>query len=148
MTPQYKFKLHTIFEHWPYEKVIIAETEERARFQYWQTYKTKFTLMSTAAFMKFVRCENLGVFDITQLYSKEKHFKKMQKFRKLDFAYMGMRVQVAGMWGMIVGNWKTNLFVLFDGEIEKHNCHPYWEIAYYDEEGNVVRDFRRGEYAI
>ena len=56
---------------------------------------------------------------------------------------MGMRVNVAGMWGTIVGNWKTNLFVLFDGEIEKHNCHPYWEIAYYDDEGNVVRNYQK-----
>ncbi len=23
-------------------------------------------------------------------------------------------------------------------ELEKHNCHSYWEIAYYDHEGNVV----------
>ncbi|SCN04020.1 Protein of unknown function [Bacillus wiedmannii] len=40
---------------------------------------------------------------------------------------------------MIVGNWKTNLLVLFDGELEKHHGHPNWEIAYYyDDEGNVV----------
>ncbi|MCC0768571.1 hypothetical protein [Bacillus cereus group sp. BfR-BA-01346] len=23
-------------------------------------------------------------------------------------------------------------------ELEMHNCHPYWEIAYYDDEDNVV----------
>ncbi|WP_342719454.1 hypothetical protein AAG068_12155 [Bacillus paramycoides] len=28
-------------------------------------------------------------------------------------------------WGTIVGNWKTNLLVLFNGELEKHHCHPY-----------------------
>ncbi|MGR5927794.1 hypothetical protein ACT7C2_06135 [Bacillus pacificus] len=44
----------------------------------------------------------------------------------------------------IVGNWKTDLFVLFDGEIEKHNCHPYWEIAYYNDEGNVVQKLPEG----
>jgi len=51
-------------------------------------------------------------------------------------------------WDTIVGNWKTNLFVLLDGELEKHNCHPYWEIAYYDDEGNVVRSYLKGLYAI
>ncbi|WP_235676330.1 hypothetical protein [Bacillus mycoides] len=56
-----------------------------------------------------------------------------------------MRVNVAGKWGTIVGNWKTNLF---DGEIEAYNCHPYWEIAYFDEEGNVVHSCQKGEYAI
>ncbi len=23
-------------------------------------------------------------------------------------------------------------------ELEMHNCHPYWEIAYYDDEDNAV----------
>ncbi|EEL61485.1 hypothetical protein COD78_15550 [Bacillus cereus] len=104
--------------------------------------------MPMAEFMKFVKCENEGVFDIKRMYSTEQAFKKMQNFRNLHFAYMGMRVNVADMWGTIVGNWKTNLFVLFDGEIEKHNCHPYWEIAYYDDEGNVVRNYQKGEYAV
>lgn len=72
----------------------------------------------------------------------------MQNFRNLHFAYMGMRVNVAGKGGTVGGNGKTNLFVLFDGEIEKHGCHPYWEIAYYDDEKNVVRSYQKGEYAI
>ncbi|MGR5982215.1 hypothetical protein ACT7CN_09580 [Bacillus cereus] len=42
------------------------------------------------------------------------------------------------MGGTNVGNCKINLLVLFDGELEKHNCHPYWEITYYDDEGNAV----------
>ncbi|MEI2312555.1 hypothetical protein V8V79_22040 [Bacillus nitratireducens] len=72
----------------------------------------------------------------------------MQNHRNLHFAYMGMRVNVAGKWGAIVRNWKTNLLVLFDGEIEAYNGHPYWEIAYFDEEGNVVHSCQKGEYAI
>ena len=144
----YKFKLTTIFEQWPNEEYVVAETEGKARFLYWQKFRTKLLTIPMAEFMKFVKCENEGVFDIKRMYSTEQEFKKMQNFRKLHFAYMGMRVNVAGMWGTIVGNWKTNLFVLFDGEIEKHNCHPYWEIAYYDDEGNVVRNYQKGEYAV
>ncbi len=34
--------------------------------------------------------------------------------------------------------WKLILLVLFDGELEKHNRHPNWEIAYYEGEGNAV----------
>ncbi|HGH7180721.1 MFS transporter [Bacillus luti] len=144
----YKYKLTTIFEHWPNEEYVVAETEGKARFLYWQKFRAKFLTMPMVEFMKFVKCENEGVFDIKRMYSAEQAFKKMQNFRNLHFAYMGMRVNVAGMWGTIVGNWKTNLFVLFDGEIEKHNCHPFWEIAYYDDEGNVVRSYQKGEYAI
>ncbi|OSX93245.1 hypothetical protein BTJ45_01958 [Bacillus mycoides] len=40
------------------------------------------------------------------------------------------------------------MLVLFDGEIEAYNGHPYWEIAYFDEEGNVVHSCQKGEYAI
>ncbi|WP_189644886.1 hypothetical protein [Bacillus thuringiensis] len=57
-------------------------------------------------------------------------------------------MEVAGMRGVIVRNWKTHLFVLFDGGIEKHNCHHFLEIAYYDDEGNVVRSYQKGEYAV
>ncbi|WP_000261172.1 MFS transporter [Bacillus cereus] len=148
MVVLYKFKLTTIFEQWPNEEYVVAETEGKARFLYWQKFRTKLLTMPMAEFMKFVKCENEGVFDIKRMYSTEQAFKKMQNFRNLHFAYMGMRVNVADMWGTIVGNWKTNLFVLFDGEIEKHNCHPYWEIAYYDDEGNVVRNYQKGEYAV
>lgn len=148
MAVLYKYKFTTIFEHWPNEKVVVAETEERARFLYWQQFRTRFITIPMTEFMKFVRCENEGVLDIRQMFSAEKAFKKMQKFRKLDFAYMGMRVNVTGKWGTIIGNWKTNLFILFDGEVEPYNCHPHWEIAYYDDEGNVVRDYQKGEYAI
>ncbi|UOX98396.1 MFS transporter [Bacillus cereus] len=148
MVVLYKFKLTTIFEQWPNEEYVVAETEGKARFLYWQKFRTKLLTMPMAEFMKFVKCENEGVFDIKRMYSTEQVFKKMQNFRNLHFAYMGMRVNVAGMWGTIVGNWKTNLFVLFDGEIEKHNSHPYWEIAYYDDEGNVVRNYQKGEYAV
>lgn len=125
---------------------MIAETEEKARFLYWEKFKKKFETMPMTEFMKFVKCENEGGFN--NHYGNEKSFEKMQKFRNLHFAYSGMRVNVAGMWGTIVGNWKTNLFVLFDGEIEPHNCHPFWEIAYYDDEGNVIRSYQKGEYAI
>ena len=52
--------------------------------------------MLMTEFMKFVKCENEGVFDIKQMYSAEKAFKKMQNHRNLHFAYMGMRVNVAG----------------------------------------------------
>ncbi|WJE54867.1 hypothetical protein QRE66_11975 [Bacillus cereus] len=50
--------------------------------------------------------------------------------------------------GTIVGNYKTNLFVVLDGDFEKCNVHPWWEIAYFDEEGNIVRDYRKGVYAV
>lgn len=101
--------------------------------------------MLIAEFMKFVKCENEDVFDIKRMYSAG--FQENVKLSQPPFCLHG-RANVAGMWGTIVWNWKTHLFVLFDGEIEKHNCHHFWEIAYYDDEGNVVRSYQKGEYAV
>ncbi|KKZ92717.1 hypothetical protein B4147_1953 [Bacillus wiedmannii] len=38
------------------------------------------------------------------MYSGEKAFKKMQNYRNPHFNYMGMRVNVAGVWGLFVIN--------------------------------------------
>ncbi|MGR5874517.1 hypothetical protein ACT7DH_10485 [Bacillus pacificus] len=82
--------------------------------------------------MKFVTCENEGVFDSKRMYSAEQAFKK----------------NVAGMWGTrSLETGKLIYSFCSMGEIEKHNCHPYWEIAYYNDEGNVVRSYQKGEYA-
>ncbi|KXY07629.1 hypothetical protein A6279_12235 [Bacillus wiedmannii] len=88
----YKFELTTIFEHWSNEKIIVAETESKTSYLYWQQFRIKFITMSMAEFMKFVKCENEGVFDIKRMYSAEQAFKKMQNYCNLHFAYMGMRV--------------------------------------------------------
>ncbi|EOO16517.1 MULTISPECIES: hypothetical protein [Bacillus cereus group] len=60
--------------------------------------------MPMTEFMKFAKCENEDFFDIKQMYSAEKAFKKMQNHGNPHFAYMGIRVNVAGKWGTIVGN--------------------------------------------
>ncbi|MGQ5528592.1 hypothetical protein [Bacillus sp. CGMCC 1.60114] len=72
----------------------------------------------------------------------------MCKRRKIEFAYLGMRVEIIGKVGTIVGNWKTNLYVVFDGDSNKYNVHPHWEIAYFDENGRVVKEYQKGVYAI
>ncbi|AIE79387.1 Major facilitator superfamily MFS_1 [Bacillus cereus] len=56
---------------------MVAETEGKARFLYWRKFRTKFLIMPMAEFMKFVTCENEGVFDSKRMYSAEQAFKKM-----------------------------------------------------------------------
>ncbi|KFN01950.1 hypothetical protein [Bacillus clarus] len=93
-------------ERWLCRKVNTAETEERAKYNYYLEFKNAFFTMSAQEFLKYVKCENLGFADITQLYGKEKHFRRVCRYRKIDFTYQGMRVQVAGRIGTIVGNYK------------------------------------------
>ncbi|CAM4390605.1 hypothetical protein BAMA_15525 [Bacillus manliponensis] len=148
MTPLYKFQLSTIFEGWKCECILTADSEERAKQMYYQKFSEGQFEMPYQEFVKFIQCKYLEHVDITQVFSKEKLFQKMCEQRKIPFAYMGMRVEVTGRMGTIVGSWKKNLYVVFDGNPDKFNCNPWWEIAYFDEDGNVVRDYRKGAYTL
>ncbi len=71
---------------------------------------------------------------------------RVAKYRGVPFVKAGMRCQVGESGGSIVGhNASANFDVLFeDGPYKGQtlNCHPLWEIAYYDTDGNVLADFR------
>jgi hypothetical protein len=61
-----------------------------------------------------------------------------------------MEVDVSGKRGVIVGgNSSLNLQVLFDFEKQPYtaNCHPWYETVYYDNNGNIVADYREGKVA-
>ena len=69
-------------------------------------------------------------------------------YRGVPFVKAGMAVIVDGASGVIVGcNSSANWDVLFDEGTRFPclvlNCHPTWEIAYLDESGDVIRDFRK-----
>jgi len=40
-------------------------------------------------------------------------------------------------------NRSSNLNVLFDDSEEESNCHPTWEICYFDKNMNILKDFRK-----
>jgi hypothetical protein len=74
--------------------------------------------------------------------------RRTAEYRGVPFVRAGMRVQVDGDWGVIVGhNDSANWDVLFDDDSRYKgqvlNCHPMWEIAYYDNSGEIIRDFRK-----
>jgi hypothetical protein len=72
--------------------------------------------------------------------------KSVAEHRGVPFATAGMRVLVGQSSGRIVGgNSSMNFDVLFDDgpyKGERLNCHPRWEMAYFDDDGNVLADFR------
>ena len=54
-----------------------------------------------------------------------------------------MRISVNGKLGTIVGgNDGLNLDVVMDGNWHTSNCHPWWETIYYDNNKNVLADYR------
>ena len=73
-------------------------------------------------------------------------FLRTATYRGVPFARIGMRVSVGGEFGRIVGNNSSaNFNVLFDDDSryggEVLNCHPNWEITYYDDDGLVIEQY-------
>lgn len=83
--------------------------------------------------------------------TKAKQFiKDMIRCRGIDFAQLGMLVEVYGDLGTIVGiNGSANLDVVFANQLKygkhKHNCHPTCEVKYFDKAGNVIADYTKAE---
>ncbi|MEC3273626.1 hypothetical protein P9Z89_24095, partial [Bacillus thuringiensis] len=60
----------------------------------------------------------------------------------------GMRVEVQGRTGTIVGNCKNDLFVVLDDNPHKFRFNPHWEIVYFNNDGEIIKDYRKGAYAL
>lgn len=79
--------------------------------------------------------------------SKQQQFiESMKRCRGIDFARIGMMVEVYGELGTIVGmNGSANLDVVFANQLKygkhKHNCHPTCEVRYFDNNGKVIADY-------
>ena len=68
------------------------------------------------------------------------------KRRGVPFVRAGMRVRVGDEWGVIVNsNSSANWDVLFDKSSRFServmNCHPHSQIAYFDESGELIKEF-------
>jgi len=79
--------------------------------------------------------------------SKDKQFiADMIRCRGIDFARIGMMVEVYGDLGTIVGmNGSANLDVVFTNQLKygkyKHNCHPTCEVKYFNADGEVIAEY-------
>ncbi|UPY96239.1 hypothetical protein [Pectobacterium sp. 21LCBS03] len=78
---------------------------------------------------------------------KEKQFiDDMIRCRGIDFARIGMMVEVYGDIGTITGmNGSANLDVVFTNQLKygkhAHNCHPTDRVKYFDADGKVIADY-------
>lgn len=68
----------------------------------------------------------------------------VKKQRGLPFVKIGMKVQSTynGKFGYITGgNMSGNLQIRFEGKNHSENYHPHWEIKYFDDKGNVIKEY-------
>ena len=79
--------------------------------------------------------------------SKAEQFQEeLIRRRGIEFARLGMMVEVNGDMGTIEGiNGSANLDVRFTNQLKHgehlHNCHPTWTVKYFDEEGATIAHF-------
>lgn len=71
---------------------------------------------------------------------------EMQRLRGIDFAFIGMQIEMDGDIGTIVGmNVRANLDVTFANQAKygkhKHNVHPTWRMKYFDATGALIAHF-------
>ncbi|WP_135552066.1 hypothetical protein [Paenibacillus cymbidii] len=122
---------------------VQAATSGKAKYAYWHYLQDGLWEEPFGEVVRHLRCKLVGKFKVSDLFGNPDSFAHVIKMRNLPFAYMGMRIEVAGQMGTIVGsNRSGNLDVCFDGRHYGENCHPWWETRYFDRNGNVIRDYR------
>lgn len=120
----------------------IGATAGKAKYQFFLDHEYG-DLMTFGDFLKSVECRLVHKFHPRDLFGDIEQFYRVKEYRDIGFAFMGMRVEVDGRPGTIVGaNSSANLDVCFDGESWRSNCHPWWRVKYFDNFGNIVREYR------
>ncbi|MDR1981516.1 MAG: hypothetical protein LBQ39_07860 [Tannerellaceae bacterium] len=68
-------------------------------------------------------------------------FDHVRKSRGMEFLERNMRVEIDGKQGVVVGHSNSGLTAKLDNGREV--CfHPTWKIVYFDNDGNIVADYR------
>lgn len=116
--------------------VVTALTRSKARYQRYLDLNEAWEIPITA-----IRVRSLGPVGIVQ--PMRLHRTAIQ--RGLEFVHAGMAIEVEGHRGVIADcNDSANWDVLFTEGPHKGqtlNCHPTWKTRYFDEHGNLIREF-------
>lgn len=131
------YEVGVIGKEW--RTVVHAMTAGKAKYLYLLDIRDCYEGIS----FKHLTCRSLGA------PRTDDGFLKTAKYRGVPFARIGMRVEVEGSSGLIVGkNSSANFDVLFtDGKHKggRYNCHPNWMFRYFDESGNIIAEYRDGK---
>jgi hypothetical protein len=128
-------------------KRYIAKTPGKAKYQHAQYLHDELSYGDGIFIMlKSMRYRKIGEAHVGVYFKDNDTFQNVRKSRGIEFAYLGMKVEVNGKVGVIVGgNQSLNLDVLFYyGTKDQYigNCHPWWKMKYFDINGNVIREYK------
>lgn len=125
-------------------KTFQAATPGKAKYKAYKYYSCDGEFFDFGDFLKDLVCRCIGKSKQSDFFSCEDQFERVKKNRSIPFAFQGMRVEVDGKPGFITGgNMSGNIDVLFDGWEHVSNCHPHWDIKYFDRKKNVVAEYGR-----
>lgn len=121
----------------------IAETAGKAKYQFFKSHEIDDS-MEFGDFVCCVSCKLVRKFRVSDLFTSDlESFDKMKKWRNIEFAYIGMKIEVNGKPGTIVGsNSGLNLNICLDGQYHVSNCHPHWRVKYLDNNENLIREYK------
>lgn len=127
---------------WNHTSSAIGETAGKAKYSFFKEREIGDSI-DFVDFLKQVRCKLVHKFHVQDLFTQNiERFQHMKESRDIEFAHLGMKVEVDGKPGIIVGsNSSLNLDVCFDGEHWESNCHPWYRVKYFDNKGNIIREF-------
>lgn len=122
-------------------KALTPSKAKYQAYQYWENFGYDFTFKE---FLQGLKCKCIGRTKPSDYFSCPDQFNRVKKDRGIGFAFQGMKVEVDGKKGFITGgNSSGNIDVLFDGWEYVSNCHPWWDIKYFDPNGNLVKLYGR-----
>lgn len=120
---------------------LVAETSGKAKYAYYQYLQDGIWEAPFSEIVPHLRSKKIGVASVRSFFGNPESFARMCEQRNIKFAYQGMRIEVNGKKGTIVGaTSSSNLEVVFDGKYHEDCCHPGWETKYFDDDGNVLQD--------
>jgi len=126
---------------WDNTETEIAATPGKAKYQFFKHHEIDDSC-EFGDFVKQVECHLVHKFKIEDLFTPHiEEFERMKKSRGIEFAYLGMRVEMNGKKGTIVGYYGMNLLICLDGNWWGDNCHPWWKMKYFDNDGNLIKEF-------
>jgi len=65
--------------------------------------------------------------------------------RNMPFLHRGMRANMAGRDGVITSGDSGHLRIRFDGQKQPSVVHPWWEMTYYNSDGSIAKDYKKGK---
>lgn len=120
--------------------IYNARSRSQAKYLYWL-----YTLEANDPYREYLPYLHARVAG-AGCYPTSEEFRRNAKYRNIEFAYCGMRVMQGGKMGTIVGhNSSANLDVLLDEWNTPSNCHPWWDITYFNKSGGIIRRYIQGD---